>query len=70
MRPTTPKQQRFVKSMKDARAYRRELLNQAIEKIERDEQRDPLKIPVNWGELGDIEHDISLLEQLIQLQIH
>ena len=65
--PTT-KEERFRNSLKDARTYRKELLEQLTDKIQR-EDKLPLKyVPVSYGILGDLELDISLLEQLLSIE--
>lgn len=62
------KTRRFRSSLRNAQAHRRELLDQLIEKIER-EERTPLKeIPVSYGLLSDLEMDINLLMQLLSIE--
>ena len=62
------KESRFRNSIIQARAYRRELLTQLIDKVDEEDKKHPRSIPVNYGRLGDLELDISLLEQLLQIQ--
>ena len=68
MNEPTPKEKRFRSSLRSAQAHRRELLNQLIDKIEREEKKPLKEIPVNFGILGDLEYDILQLQQLLSIE--
>ena len=65
---TTPKEERFRSALKNARAYRKELLELVTDKMQR-EDKLPLKyVPISYGILGDLELDINLLEQILSIE--
>jgi len=64
----TPKEERFRNSLKNARAYRKELLELLTDKIQREDKLPLKNVPVSYGILGDLELDISLLEQLLSIE--
>ncbi|EHA63767.1 hypothetical protein [Synechococcus sp. WH 8016] len=65
---TTPKEKRFRNSLKNARAYRKELLELLAEKIQREDKLPLEYVPVSYGILGDLELDINLLEQILSIE--
>ena len=68
MNTPSDRELRFRTSLRNARAYRKELIDQLIEKIEKEEKMPLKSIPVNYGMLGDIEFDICQLEQMLSIE--
>lgn len=64
----SPQRERFLKSYIAAKAYRKDLLERLIEKLEKEDKVDPSKVPTHYGNLGDIELDIDFLEKLLNIQ--
>ena len=65
---TIPKEERFRSSLKNARAYRKELLELLTDKVQREDKLPLNYVPISYGILGDIELDINLLEQLLSIE--
>lgn len=64
----SPQRERFLRSLRDAKAYRRELLSQLTDKIEKEDKINTDDIATNYGYLGDIELDVDYLEKLLHLE--
>ena len=62
------KELRFRRSLKSARWHRKELMGLLIERITQEDKVLLKDLPVNYGLLGDLEHDCSLLSQLLNIE--
>ena len=61
------KRKRFSDSLKKARSFRKDIIEKYLARVKAQDALDVKKIPVDYGRIGDIERDVSLLLQLMAI---